>query len=429
MMKVRTITALTFLGMTLGVACSAPPQRGAVAQERCFPPEVTQNVPQSYKTPHAFAGERALSLEAVAQRSVRYRAILIDEQHDRLDHHLNQLEIACRVHRLGAPIAIGFEAFQQPFQASLDDYVAGKIGLAALLERTQYYERWRFDHRLYAPIFEFARLHAIPMVALNVSRQVSRNAAAHGLDHLSPGERAQFPFGLQEPGPAYRARVKAFFGQHPDASGVPRKTPERPVERETEAARLERFIRVQWSWDEAMGQRAARYLLDNPERSLVVIAGTGHIAYADAIPGRLLYAGAAETNTQGLSVVRVLQAVARPGGENDEQFAATYSAQVRASDDVWLDTAELRLAKTGRLGVFLEARGGDVAITSLANEGAAARAGMKAGDRLIRIDSKAISSYTEVKIALAESKPGDTVNVDVLRHGEPATMGFAVTLR
>ena len=53
-------------------------------------------------------------------------------------------------------LAIGLEMFQRPFQPHLDDYVAGRIGIDELLARTEYFDRWRYDARLYAPIFEFA---------------------------------------------------------------------------------------------------------------------------------------------------------------------------------------------------------------------------------------------------------------------------------
>ena len=449
--------------MTLAVACSAPPPRSVAAQPPCVPAAAMPNVPQPYRTPRAFAGKQAVPLDELARRLARYRAILISEQHDRYDHHLNQLDIVCRVHQERGAIAIGFEAFQQPFQASLDAYVAGEIALPGLLEQTQYYLRWRFDHRLYAPIFEFARLHGIPMVALNVSRQTSRGAAARGPEGLSAAERAHFPFGVQEPGPAYRARVKKFFRQHPaprpapkgvnpGALGAPLTTGDAPGE--SEATRLDRFTFVQWLWDEAMGQRAARYLLDHPERTLIVLAGSGHIAYADAIPGRLLFGAAAQRPTQTLpiqtlptqtlptrtlptqtlptqtlSVARVLQAVSRPGQERDAQFIATYSDQVLPRDDVWLDTAELRLPAAGRFGVSLEDGGGEVTITWLAKGGGASQAGMKIGDRLVKIDAKPVRSYTEVKLALADSKPGDTVHVAVLRAGESNLVQFGVTLQ
>ena len=55
------------------------------------------------------------------------RVVLVGETHDRLDHHMVQLEVLKQMHRQSPGIAIGVEWFQQPFQQYLDDYIAGRI--------------------------------------------------------------------------------------------------------------------------------------------------------------------------------------------------------------------------------------------------------------------------------------------------------------
>src|SRR5690242_18255146 len=96
------------------------------------------------------------------------RAVFIGESHDRYDQHLSELEIIRRLYERNPDRwAIGVEFIQRPFQADLDAYIAGGIDEREFLEKTQYFDRWGFDFRLYNPIFHFAREHAIPMVALN----------------------------------------------------------------------------------------------------------------------------------------------------------------------------------------------------------------------------------------------------------------------
>ena len=51
---------------------------------------------------------------------------------------------------------------------------------------------------------------------------------------------------------------------------------------------FEHFLEVQLLWDEGMAQRAADYLQAHPERHMVVLAGSGHLAYGSGIPQRLL---------------------------------------------------------------------------------------------------------------------------------------------
>ncbi|HQU89762.1 MAG TPA: ChaN family lipoprotein, partial [Denitromonas sp.] len=88
--------------------------------------------------------------------------VFVGETHTRYDHHLVQLETLRFLHARTPDIAIGVEWFQTPFQTHLDDYLAGRISEAEMLERTGYFDRWRFDYRLYRPVIEYARANRIP---------------------------------------------------------------------------------------------------------------------------------------------------------------------------------------------------------------------------------------------------------------------------
>src|SRR5215475_11975143 len=105
-------------------------------------------------------------IEPVVMDISAARAVFIGESHDRYDQHLSELEIIRRLHEQNPNRwAIGVEFIQRPFQADLDAYLAGKIDEREFLKRTEYFDRWGFDFRLYRPIFGFAREHHIPMVA------------------------------------------------------------------------------------------------------------------------------------------------------------------------------------------------------------------------------------------------------------------------
>ncbi|GEM_PF-352371 len=65
--------------------------------------------------------------------------------------------------------------------------------------------------------------------------------------------------------------------------------------------------------------------------------------------------------------------------------------------------------------------GKGVVISSLSNsKGAAAAAGLKAGDVLTAIDEKVLTEGDGIRAALANHKPGDKVMVQYLRDGQPA---------
>ena len=359
------------------------------------------SVPEGYAFPQPRDGRaRPLSRDTFFGRLARFRAILIGERHDRLDHHVNQLEVLCELHARGVSLAVGFEAFHQPFQPDLDAYVAGEIDLAQLLERTEYYTRWRFDHRLYTPLFRFARNNRLPMVALNVPREVTRRLGDAGFGAVGKADSAFFPHGLREPPDTYRERNRTIFSQHRTSGGA------------TEPAAFDRFVRVQWMWDEAMAQRSATFLHTHPSRTLVVIAGSGHVAYAAAIPARMAAAWSS-LGHRPLGVARVLQGARRHDGHGG--IVATHNAAVPVAHDIWLTGPAMALPPMGRLGVFLDSGGTDVSVSSLAAESSAGDAGIKPGDRLVSIAGTGVKSFTEVKLVLAKYRPGDTVSIDVIR--------------
>ncbi len=213
------------------------------------------------------------------------RVVFVGESHDRYEDHLNQWAIIYGLHVKEKDLAIGMEFFQQPFQDALDDYVAGRITEADLLRRTGYFERWRFDYRLYRPILRLARDHGIPIVALNLEKEITEKVGDDGIEALNEAQRARIPADMDRDDPAYRARVRAVFDAHPQMRDHGKEEGE--GQPEADDARFERFLSVQLLWDEGMAERAARYLQENPGKMMVILSGAGHVEYGQGIPKRL----------------------------------------------------------------------------------------------------------------------------------------------
>ena len=183
-------------------------------------------------------------LERLVEALRETRVVLVGEVHDRYEHHLNQLAIIRGLYAQDPRMAIGLEFFQQPFQEYLDQFVAGEIDEREFLRRTEYFERWRFDYRLYRPILDFARERGIPMVALNVPGEVTSKVAREGLESLDEEQRQWVPVEIERGNRAYEERVRRVFDQHPAVG----------------EGSFERFLDAQLLWDEGMAERAARYL-------------------------------------------------------------------------------------------------------------------------------------------------------------------------
>ncbi len=319
------------------------------------------------------------TMEQIIPSLAEKRVVFIGEQHTRYDHHLTQLEIIRRLHGLHPQLAVGMEMFQQPFQRYLDEYVAGSIDEQAMLRATEYFRRWRMDYRLYAPILRYAHEHRLPLIALNVPKELTHEVAHVGLDGLSDEHRQQLPADIAPADEAYRQRLKEVFDLHPKEDGH---------------ENFEHFLEAQLLWDEAMAERAAAYLEEHPDHHLVVIAGNQHLAWGNTIPQRLQR----RTAVTAASILNSWDGPVKPG-----------------LADFLLLPEEHALAPAGTLGVLLGDDKGQVSITAVLENGASAAAGIKSGDLITAIDNHTINNVTDLRLAMWDKQPGDTINVDTMR--------------
>src|SRR5712692_3640076 len=124
--------------------------------------------------------------------------VLLGESHTDVDHHLWQLNTLAALQGRGANLVIGFEAFPRRLQSVLNDWVEGKLTDAAFLKASEWRQVWGYDAALYMPLFQFARLNRIPMIALNVERKLVSQVGQRGWASVPPSERE----GLSNPAPA-----------------------------------------------------------------------------------------------------------------------------------------------------------------------------------------------------------------------------------
>ncbi len=318
------------------------------------------------------------SMDALMDKLADRRVVFVGETHDRYDHHLNQLAVIEGLYRRDPHLAIGLEFFQQPFQQYLDDFVARRIDERAFLVGTEYFERWRFDYRLYRPIFHFARDKGIPMVALNVPRELTRKVAELGIDGLEAADRAMVPAQIDRGDEAYRKRIRDAFDSHPNAG----------------ERNFEHFLDAQLLWDEAMAERAADYLKANSGKRMVLLAGSGHLEYGQGIPKRLL------RRLPVSSAVVINSAHHRL----DRELA-----------DFLLFPDRVDLPKSGLLGVFLDTEGEGVKVKGFADNSPAEEAGLKEDDKILSIAGMSIENYTDIRLALMDRPAGEQVDVEVQR--------------
>lgn len=319
------------------------------------------------------------SLDAIAAALDSARVVLIGEQHDQYAHHLAQLAMIERLQAQGEPLAIGLEMFARPAQSVLDAFVAGRLSETEMLRQSDYFTEWGFDYRLYRPILQYAREQGIALVALNLSRTITRQVSQGGLTTLSEAQRAQLPELTGDIPADYQARLRRVFAEHPGDGD------------------FERFVLIQRLWDASMAATASGYLRDKPATRLVILAGAGHVAATSGIAGEL------DEDRLG-EVASVL--IAAEGLTTPE----------RADWLLWPGAASL--SAKGQLGIRLASEAGALVIRDVKADSAAAAAGLQSGDRLQFLDGLPVTRRADVRLALWNAAPGDTVEVKIARSGE-----------
>src|SRR5499427_9899533 len=306
--------------------------------------------------------------------------VLLGESHTDVDHHHWQLQTVAALHGRGGNIVIGFEAFPRRLQSVLGDWVEGKLTDEAFLKAAEWRQVWGYDAALYMPLFQFARLNRIPMIALNVERTLVAHVGQQGWEGVPASERE----GLSDPAPAtadYQrelARVYVIKKALPPGAD-PLSTsqgPSLPEPDETGVAdamkepEFKRFVEAQQTWDRAMAEALAGAKHKFADATVVGILGSGHVEGGHGVPHQLKDLGIADvTSLIPVSVDTACMVVGT-------SFADAVFTLPR--------TEETPPPDRPRLGVVLVEGEGAPRINRVVNDSVAEITGLKAGDHVVR---------------------------------------------
>lgn len=323
------------------------------------------------------------TLTEMTPQLAQQRVIFIGERHDRYDHHLNQLAVIRQLYEQHTNWVIGLEFLQQPFQQALDDYINGVIEEREFLVKTEYFQRWGYDYRLYRDIFRYAREHKIPMLALNISQEITARVAEVGIAGLESDERSQLPASIDKSDDDYRQHLQQIFQHHPNA----------------DSKNFDNFWETQLAWDESMAERAADYLNNHPQQSMIILAGAGHIARGAGIPNRL-------KRRLPVSMSLLLPASDKAEIAEDPQAA-----------DYYLLSEPVELPGSGKMGVMLDLQDG-ITAKKVLEDSAAENAGLQDGDKILAINGQPVESLTDIRWTLMDKHPGDAISVKIQRGSD-----------
>jgi hypothetical protein len=292
--------------------------------------------------------------QQLRQQANRLAVLLLGEIHTSAADHAWQLATLEQL-RGERQLVLALEMIPAARQPVLDRFNRGELNETELLQAVDWAAVWGHDADLYTPLLHWARLHQVPLLALNAEPELVRRVRRQGWAALPAGERQ----GIGDPaapGPAYRQRLEQSWRGH--GSSNPGGTSGSAA-----AADLQRFIDSQLLRDRAMAEQLLAAHRRDPGRLLVALVGIGHLQGGDGVPQQLQALGL----KQQLSLVRP----ALPEGCSAPPAGA-------------------------RLGAFLESDEHGVWVRQVAPGSAAAAAGLRPGDRIVELNGRAVQRAGQV---------------------------------
>lgn len=329
---------------------------------------------------------------------VKRDVVLLGEYHDEDDHHRWQVHTLAALHTLRPDMVIGFEMFPRRAQPVLDRWVAGELTLKQFLEQSEWQKVWNTSPALYEPLFQFARINRIPMVALNVDSALTKAIREKGWDQVPESLRE----GVGRPATpleGYQDYLFDAFRAHGIGSGAIGEKA-----RKTDSG-FRNFVESQTTWDRAMAEALARHASSGQAagKPLVVgIMGSGHVRYGYGVPHQL----------RDLGVKNIGTLLAMPADTDCKDLRTGLANAVFALPQMPMDKPE-----PPRLGVRLEEKDGGVQLADVTAGSLAEKTGLKVGDRLVEVGGVAVAKASQVVASVRGQPPGSWLPI-LLKRGD-----------
>ncbi len=348
------------------------------------------------------------SFERIIEELATKQVIYLGETHDSLADHLLQLRIIQALQKKGVKLTLAMEMFPVSSQEALDKYVLNKsIDEPAFLRNSQWFKVWRYDWRLFRPIFNFCRSANIPVHGINVDRKIVSTVFNSGhTDDLSDEQQAtvaqQRDLGLD----GYVDRLKTVHSFHKQS----------PHSKEKGIAG---FVQSQSIWDESMAENIVKILEEHSGTTVIVIAGSQHTRKDSGIPPRVQR----RKNVRQATVINLYanNSPEDPALEADFFFIAPPSF----------------LPPKGKIGIMLSPEKDEnevefIRVKGLSHAGKAKEAGILKEDIILTINGEEIRNMEDIGIVMMNTRAGDTLQMTVKRKitgkEEPEKIELAVEL-
>ncbi len=381
---------------------------------------------------------RESTVDALARDMCDLDVVFLGEAHGNPYGHQLQLEAIRAIHRLRPDMAIAMEMVERDQQQALDLYLTREKSEADFVAALKTDKRSASFFKHYKPIFDYASIYQIPMIAANVPRPLAGRVWKDGLDAVA-GEK-YMPARTSAPRDAYWEAFKKAFADEGHGSSF------------TEE-QLYRYYQAQCVKDDAMAESIAGYIETQRKRgrsSLVVhLCGAFHSDYGRGTVARLrerlprakigvvttkAHKNVSKPTTKvGLAdflwVVREPEKRAKPASklaDHTTGHPTTRPTSMPTSKPIDTD------ARPGLnfMPVYAEDQEDPgIEIDAVSAGGAAEKAGLRAGDIVLKIDDHLLKDLNTYMKVLSGYRPEDKVTLTVVRDDKSikvkATIGVS----
>jgi len=338
------------------------------------------------------------SQQTILANAAKAAVVLLGETHINADHHRWQLQTLTALYAQRPDMVIGFEMFPRRMQPILDRWVAGEFNEKEFLHAAEWNRVWNTDANLYLPLFHFARMNHIPMLALNIEHSLRHKVAQKGFYGVPVEERE----GLTrpaEPSDAYVDYLLPIYKQHDRKNkklgDIARDDPD-----------FRHFIGGQQLWDRAMAQILRQPLTQSGKRKaplVVGIMGSGHIIHGYGVPHQLRDLGVK-------NVVTLLP------WDNDRTCNQLVKGVADAVFGVMPHTSEAIVPQFQRLGIRYEIGRGGAVVLQVEKNSIAEAANLQESDVIIQMAGLPIKNTDEVIAIVKRQAPGTWLPMIIMRN-------------
>lgn len=396
--------------IVMGMGCRSVTSIVTTDRLRNFPAEINAG-----DIVHVATGEK-ITFAQLADSLDGARVVYVGESHSNKESHELELQVLKEFYkRNDGNIAVGMEMFKRPHQDILDKWTGGEISEKELLFSTDWDNEWGYDYKHYKGIMDFIRDNRIPVVALNIKRALQKKISRDGIEGLSEAERKTLPE-IDTTDVYHRKYLEKIMKGHGDTDM---------------SDTFERFYLIQCVWEDVMADSISKYLSspEGEERKMLVFIGGGHIIYHFGVPKRVYR----RNHLPYLTITTYELRDLKP--ENDHPL---FASDIPLQPADFVNVVELAKSKEPKvmLGVIIrkayeekeEKEKGEqdkkeeekykVVIDSVREDSPAGKAGLKAGDIILSMDSESVDKVFDVIYHVRQKKAEDTCLIEILRGEE-----------